>query len=77
LDFYLRRNAIKYPKINHEQSKIILNANKNQTLKRKFIIIITINKLTALFLFDDFYSVTWCPQHFALDVAPDSILHFS
>jgi hypothetical protein len=28
LDFHLIRNAIKYPKINHEQSKIIPNANK-------------------------------------------------
>jgi hypothetical protein len=30
----------------------------NKHLKEKFITIITINKLTALFLFDEFYSVT-------------------
>jgi hypothetical protein len=31
---------------------------KNQTLKRKFITIISINKLSILFLFDGFCSVT-------------------
>ena len=35
--------------------------NKNQTLERKFITIIIINKLIVLFLFDDFYSVTNLP----------------
>jgi hypothetical protein len=38
--------------------KIILDANKNQSLERKFITIIIINKLNALFLVDGFYSVT-------------------
>jgi hypothetical protein len=33
----------------------------NKHLKEKFITINTINKLTVLFLFDDFYSVTNLP----------------
>jgi hypothetical protein len=36
----------------------------NKHLKENFITIITINKLTVLFLFDDFYSVTLRYQHF-------------
>jgi hypothetical protein len=36
-------------KINHAQSKIIPNEINNKHLNEKFIIIITINKLTALF----------------------------
>jgi hypothetical protein len=43
LDFHLRRNAIKYPKINHEQSKIIPNAINNKHLNEKIITIFTIN----------------------------------
>jgi hypothetical protein len=58
LDFQYKRISTKRPKINYEQTKNILNANKNQTLERKFITIITINKLNALFLVDGFYSVT-------------------
>jgi hypothetical protein len=58
LDFQYKRISTKHPKIKYEQTKIILNANKNQTLKRKIITIITINKLNALFLVDGFYSVT-------------------
>jgi hypothetical protein len=58
LDFQYKRISTKHPKIKYEQTKIILNANKNQTLERKFITIITINKLNALFLVDGFYSVT-------------------
>jgi preprotein translocase subunit SecF len=61
LDFQYGRNFTEHPKIKYEQTKIILNANKNQTLKRKVITIITINKLTALFLFNGFYSVTNLP----------------
>jgi hypothetical protein len=41
------------------KSKIIPKANKWHTLKRKFVTINVINKLTVLFLFGDFYSVTW------------------
>jgi hypothetical protein len=43
LDFQYKRISTKHPKIKYEQTKIILNANKNQTLERKFITIITIN----------------------------------
>jgi hypothetical protein len=39
------------------QKAFQMQINK-KTLKRKFITINTINKLTVLFLFDDFYSVT-------------------
>jgi hypothetical protein len=35
---------------------------KNQTLERKFITIISINELNALFLVDGFYSVTNLPS---------------
>jgi hypothetical protein len=49
VNFHLRRNAIKYPKINHEHSKIIPNEINNKHLKEKFITTITINKLTAFF----------------------------
>jgi hypothetical protein len=60
LDFHLRRNAIQYPKpIMNNQKSFQMQINK--TLKRKFITINTINKLTVLFLFDDFYSVTNLP----------------
>jgi hypothetical protein len=38
--------------------KIILDANRNKSLEIKFITIIIINKLNALFLVDGFYSVT-------------------
>jgi hypothetical protein len=39
----------------------------NKHLKEKFITINTINKLTALSLFDDFYSVTTCAKRNGAD----------
>jgi hypothetical protein len=43
LGFLFKKKCYSISKINREQSKIILNAIKNQTLKRKFITIIIIN----------------------------------
>jgi hypothetical protein len=40
------------------KQKFILDAKRNQSLERKFITIIIINKLNAFFLVDGFYSFT-------------------
>jgi hypothetical protein len=69
LDFQYKRISSKHPKIKYEQTKIILNAIKNQTLERKFITIITVNKLNVLFLVDGFYSVTISISHI------DKVIH--
>jgi hypothetical protein len=58
LVFHLRRNYIQYPKLIMSNQKAFQMQINKKTLKRKFITINTINKLTVLFLFDDFYSVT-------------------
>jgi hypothetical protein len=50
-------NAIKYPKSIMSNQKSFQMQINNKHLKEKFITINTINKLTVLFLFDDFYSL--------------------
>jgi hypothetical protein len=48
LDFHYERNSTKHPKSNMSKPKIILDANKNQTLERKFITLIMSNKLKCI-----------------------------
>jgi hypothetical protein len=57
LDFQYKRNSTKHPKIKYEQTKLFSMKIKIKHLKGKCFTISSINKLNALVLVDDLYSV--------------------